>query len=264
MPDAWKLGGMYEYFKEVGHAAFEEKGADYKVMPFSLFLLEFYTPTNDSDVFLDKNEQQKMVSEIIDAYFDYFESKWVNVKTTHVGFKILDQHFLKWPVLWEVLKARNYQALYLSRDKIRQVLSGVVAEHRGGGGAYNEINGKGFDGKITVDINVFKKSVQVEQFCADREIKYLLEHDIEYLPVTYDGFVDDREGFYRNIFEYLASDAVTPERTNYTVQIQRKLKNIIENHDDFVKMQVELGYKPEKTGIWDKLSGLFLRVFQRS
>jgi len=243
MPDAWHLGGMYEAYQEHGEVIFQEKGTDYKVLPFSLYLKSYDEVHKNGRHLFCKQGKVKTRSEVLDDYFDLFEEKWISDETTHVGFKILSEHFIAWPELWSALNIRGYQALYLSRNPVLRVLSGMLAAQRGGGGAYNEKGGSSFAGKIKLDANTFRTKLNDEGFCDNTEKKDLFDQGIKYMPINYEFFMDSRDSFYQEVFEFLECAVSIPDCSNYTVQIQRPLSEVIDNYDEIKMVSESLGVK---------------------
>jgi hypothetical protein len=164
-----------------------------------------------------------------------------NLKAKVFCFKVLSNHFEERPYLAELLKANGYNVIYLRRRIAPQVISGMVANQSG---KYNTLD-KTFhiaEGlcKYHIDIDQFKWHLQWEAECIQKDIAHLRTENFDFIEVNYEDFCDDRESFYRNIFNFIGMPHVLPPPSNFVKMIQDP-RLVIENFDEVVKAAAELG-----------------------
>lgn len=164
--------------------------------------------------------------------------KVVNKEGKKFGFKVLANHFDEWPDLRGVLKNRSYLAVYLERENVfRQVISGVVAKHRG---VYNRKNYTPTEESFCVDLDEFEMLVRCEQAAVASEKEQLKQWGFDVHIVTYEDFVNERDLFFKHICECLGVSYTLPERTDYSVMIS-DLSKTVENYEDLVNKVKSMG-----------------------
>lgn len=160
-------------------------------------------------------------------------------------FKLLSNHFSRWPFLDNVLKERNYKAVYLSRSISRQVVSFWVAKQRG---VWNvkearwKKNREEYENfqPVYFEPADFRSQVQIWQRDQDADLQKLVDDKYDHIHVTYEEFLSDRALFYEKVFAFLGLPAGNPPRSDFSVMI-KDLRDTIENYDEIAKIAVELG-----------------------
>ncbi len=176
---------------------------------------------------------------LIDHYLEKVEQVGRDVKPgARVGFKVLANHFIELPTLCEVLKQRAYQAIYLERENhVRQVLSGIIAQKRG---IYNRKHYQPGEDSYVIDLDDFEMRIKAEQRSVRSEVARLSKEGFDVHVITYERFLNDREGFFKDICNELGVSDLLPEKTEYSVMIQN-LPAIVENYDELVARVDALG-----------------------
>lgn len=100
-----------------------------------------------------------------------------------IGFKVLSHHFDERPFLDKLLKQHGYRAMYLKRNSIRQVLSGMVAKQRG---IYNSRENVVDDRCYHINLDEFRWHVQWERECVKNDCARLSGECFDVIEVSYD------------------------------------------------------------------------------
>jgi hypothetical protein len=153
------------------------------------------------------------------------------------GFKVLSTHFLERPFLSALLKQRGYQAVYLTRNVFRQVISGMVAEDRG---IYNTTEKSEDLRRYSIDLGKFEKLAQFMMLSIEADIIQLKAEGFDFIIVTYEEFCTDRQSFYDKIFHFLDLPTELPSRSNWAVMI-KDLRYTIANYDEVVERAAAIG-----------------------
>jgi hypothetical protein len=153
------------------------------------------------------------------------------------GFKVLSHNFEEWSFLSAVLKQRDYQTIYLTRNIARQVLSGMAASQRG---FYN--TRESFDDvrRYQIDLDKFQWLVEWEKQAIEKDCAQLTAQGFRFIVVTYEEFCADRQSFYNKIFHFLDLSTELPPRSDWTVLI-KDLKYTIANYDEVVERAAAIG-----------------------
>jgi hypothetical protein len=150
----------------------------------------------------------------------------------------LSNHFLlERPFLSALLKRRGYQAVYLTRNLFRQVISGMVAEERG---IYNTTEKSEDLRRYSIDLNKFEKLAQFMRLGIEADITQLKMEGFDFIIVTYEDFCTDRQSFYDKIFHFLDLPTELPPRSDWAVMI-KDLRYTIANYDAVVERAAAIG-----------------------
>jgi LPS sulfotransferase NodH len=154
------------------------------------------------------------------------------------GFKVLSNQFEERPYLSNLLKHRGYRAIYLTRNPVRQVLSGMIANQRGAFNSREPINDvKRYD----IDLDKFEQLVSWEKQCINKDRAWLDKEGIDFTVVTYEDFCIDRQAFFGAIFKFLDLEySSVPLSTDFQIMI-KDLKYTINNYNDVVKCVSNMG-----------------------
>ena len=153
------------------------------------------------------------------------------------GFKVLRNNLDEWPFLLRLLKRRDYQVIYLSRNTSDQVLSGMIANKSG---IWNTKK-NGFKlGQYQIDPKEFQKNVIWEHNQVQLDLSLLASLDLTYFQVTYEEFCNNREMFFEKIFSYLEIPTQLPPTSDYKV-ILKNASDIIQNYNELTQIAEELG-----------------------
>lgn len=161
---------------------------------------------------------------------------------THQGmagfcFKVLSHQFDQRPFLKDLLRQRGYQAVYLTRNLARQVLSGMVASQRG---VYNSLQGPESSSCYQIDVDEFEQLVQWEKRAVVEDRALLSEAGFVFAAVSYEEFCADRQSFYESIFQFLGLPAELPPTSDFSIMI-RDLRTTIENYDAVAERAASMG-----------------------
>jgi LPS sulfotransferase NodH len=153
------------------------------------------------------------------------------------GWKVLSHHFDERPFLGALLKQQGYRAVYLRRNAVRQVLSGMVAKQRG---VYNSMEKVADKCRYHVEIAGFRWLVRWEQECVKNDCAWLVAEGFDFIEVSYEDFCADRRIFYGRIFNFLDLPLEVPPASGF-VKMIHDLKLVIENYDEVVDAATEFG-----------------------
>jgi LPS sulfotransferase NodH len=161
-------------------------------------------------------------------YLKYAEDLAKKQGSEIFGFKILSHHFEERKYIKYVLKGKKYKIIYLRRNTISQVLSGIIANLRGIWNRQEEVVD---DKKYYIDIDEFKWHVQFARQCVRKDCHWLSSEGFDYIKVSYEDFCSDRKNFYANIFKFLNLPIELPPMCDY-VKVIKDLKFTIKNYDE--------------------------------
>lgn len=155
------------------------------------------------------------------------------------GFKVLSHHFLQRPQLKEILQERGYKAIYLTRNIPRQVISGMVANLRG---IYNVGKDENYkdDASYTIDIDEFKFLMECENQAVVDDIALLESSGFEFIVASYEDFVENRDAFFSNIFDFLDIPEEKLPESSFSIMI-KDLRHTIKNYVEVEDCLTELG-----------------------
>jgi hypothetical protein len=154
------------------------------------------------------------------------------------GFKVLSNHFLlERPFLSALLKRRGYQAVYLTRNLFREVISLMVAEERG---VYNTREKSEDLRRYSIDLDKFEERIQRKVEDVEIDIARLKAEGFDFIIVTYEEFCTDRQSFYNKIFHFLDLPTELPSRSDWAVMI-KDLRYTIANYDEVVERAAAIG-----------------------
>lgn len=199
----------------------------------------------DSNVY-KKNAKGKIISFFereetrASKYLDYAEDMALRQSVQGFGYKVLAHHFSQRPYLSDMLKERKYKSFYLTRNKVRRVLSGITAEMRGrynvkGHADYKDNN------KYKVNIKMLQSRLEQEDDLVEKDIEMLEKECFPYCIVSYEEFLLNRESFYAKIFESLGVQSELPSRTDYKVMIN-DMSETLSNYEEVCDLVERLGY----------------------
>jgi hypothetical protein len=152
-------------------------------------------------------------------------------------WKVLSHQFEERPFLSKLLKQQGYRAIYLRRNSVRQVLSGMVANQRG---IYNSIEKIVDERRYHIDIEQFQWLVRWERECVKKDCVRLATEGFSFIEVSYEDFCANRQAFYSKTFNFLGLSLELPPRSNFVKMID-DLKSVIENYDEVFAAAVALG-----------------------
>jgi LPS sulfotransferase NodH len=173
----------------------------------------------------------------INRYLKEVETSKLSEGAKALGFKVLSHHFDQTPLLKPVLKERGYRAIYLKRNLPRQVISGMIAKQRG---IYNTKDDYQDTGQYAIDVDEFQKLVRWEQECVERDIELLKSVGFDFIEVSYEEFMSDREGFFGRVLSFLGAPAEVPPASSYTIMI-KDLQHTVKNYGDVVESAEAIG-----------------------
>jgi LPS sulfotransferase NodH len=176
-----------------------------------------------------------------DYFLNELESRAQRDNKRAFGFKVLSNHFDENPMLKDVLLARGYRVLYLKRNVPHQVISGMIANQRG---VYNTKKEFRDDKRYTIDVDEFKKLVEWEAQSIVRDIELLKSSGFNFIEVTYEEFMADREAFFGRVLAFLGVPPETPQSSSYSVMI-KDLKHTVENYQTVADCASAIGMRIE-------------------
>jgi hypothetical protein len=153
------------------------------------------------------------------------------------GWKVLSHQLDDRPYLAKLLKQHGYRAIYLKRNSVRQVLSGMVANQRG---IYNSLEKIVDERRYYIKLDDFQRRVQWERECVKRDCAWLRAEGFDFVEVSYEDFCDNREIFYGKIFSLLNMPLELPPPSNF-VKMIKDPKMVIENYDEVADVAAALG-----------------------
>jgi len=153
------------------------------------------------------------------------------------GLKVLSHNLDEWPFLSELLKSRGYQAIYLTRNIARQVLSGMVANRSGIWNTRGQIESLPC---YTIDLDEFQRNVEWEIGAVDKDCARLSAEGFNFIVVSYEEFCANRLLFYEKIFHFLGFPPELPPGSDYSVII-KDLRSTIANYDAVVERAAKIG-----------------------
>lgn len=157
------------------------------------------------------------------------------------GLKVLSNHFEETPFLKEVLLERGYRVIYLKRNIPHQVISGMIANQRG---IFNTKKDYQDDKRYRIDIEAFQNLVRWEAHSVENDIAFLKEAGFNFIEVTYEEFMADRQAFFDRLLGFLGVPAELPQASSYSVMI-KDLQHTVENYQAVADCVAAMGMRIE-------------------
>jgi LPS sulfotransferase NodH len=132
----------------------------------------------------------------------------------------------------EELYKDGWKIIYLRRkNKVKQVLSSVIAEHRG---AYHKFNDTEEEYKITLDCTSFVERVNRRIQDEENERKALA--NVKYLEIVYEEDLEKSDVHQKTVDKILDYSSLEHRmaQTNHKKVNAQSMKNLISNYDEFV------------------------------
>lgn len=172
-----------------------------------------------------------------DKYLHEAETLAEHQGATGFGFKVLSHHLNEKPFLGNLLKQRGYRAIYLTRNITRQVISGMVAAQRG---VYN--TQEDFDDlrRYRIDLDKFQLNIQEEMQAVKNDLARLKADGYDFIVVSYEEFITDRQAFYGKIFSFLGLPTELPATSDWSIVI-KDLRHTIANYNAVIERAAEIG-----------------------
>lgn len=222
----------------------------FRAMP-ELFMIYHYGDVSEiysiSTPFVLWKQQLRLRKRI--PLFFYSDAQWANLYLaeleifvkqhgiTSFGFKVLSPNFSEWKFLGKLLRRRGYQAIYLTRNVARRVLSGMVASQSG---VWN-IKGEVEVPSCTINLDEFQRLIRLEKWEEARDIARLTAMGFNFIVVSYEEFYNNREAFHDKISLFLDIPKELPPRSEYSIVI-KDLKETIVNYEAVVERAAKLGF----------------------
>jgi len=216
---------LMEAYETYGTRFLDHVENPYKVLPMEFYYRQFHSLKLGRFGLFFRDGTLYSQKKLLAHYLD--ELKNPSETAEAIGFKVLVNHFYKWPELYECLLAADYAAIYLERKNVvKKVLSGMVAEARG---IYNRKNFTPPDEKYHIDVENFTKRIAWDLKQVSQEKRLLRDKGFELLEVSYEDFLADRNAFFEPICSFLGVDHIVPERSEYTIMVNKRADEIISN-----------------------------------
>ncbi|WP_038246569.1 hypothetical protein [Ghiorsea bivora] len=238
------LEGIKELMKALESGeSYESVSKTRKFVPFELWLKQWRI-----FCFLRKRfywRRLRLVGEkgILRSYLRDLELNAINKgmeRKVAFGFKLLVNHLDNWPKLSEVLYEGGYVVVYLERKNVvRKVLSGIVASKRG---VYNRKNFQHVSENFEIDLDDFEMRVRSELVLVEKEKDMLRKVGFDLLSVSYEDFLQNRNTFLRELFEFIGVDFELPKESEYSIMI-KDMKSTVSNYEALLERVETMGLK---------------------
>lgn len=173
-------------------------------------------------------------------YLEEIERREIDRSKQAVGFKLIQVQAENTPGLFRVLKKQKYKAIYLERvNIIKRVISGIIAKKRH---QYNALKYQPPNDTYTIDLDELQTIVHDEEESVKRQKWMLKKEKFNTLFITYEEFLENREKFYREIFEFLEVECRLPEKTDYSIMIP-SVRDVVGNYEELQKHVKKMGYE---------------------
>ena len=173
----------------------------------------------------------------VPLYIGRLETLASHASPSAFGFKIISHHAKVHRNLISTLAARNYRCIYLSRNTVRQAISGVVAAARK---EYNTSVQPSAKPKVRIDTEYIARLARWESAARDLDLQEISASGMPLAKVDYESFLSDRENFFQTIFDFLEIRSDPPPETDFKIMID-SLENHIENIDEVREKFKDLG-----------------------
>ena len=145
-----------------------------------------------------------------------------------MGWKLLSHQFKERPYIACLLKKHGYRVIYLRRNIVSQVLSGLVAKQRG---IYNSLKKMSDERRFHIDIEELQSHVKIEDECVKIDCARLYVEGFNFVEVDYEEYCDSRDVFFDKIFNLLKMPLELPPPSDF-VKVIEDLSLVIENYDE--------------------------------
>ncbi|ATX80296.1 hypothetical protein Ga0123461_1884 [Mariprofundus aestuarium] len=218
---------VMEAYEKHGPSFMDHVDNPYRYLPMEFFFRQFHSFKIGRFGFYYQNGKLFSQKKLLKTYLEGLKASNGNNEKA-VGFKILVNHFHKWPELYACLLEADYSVIYLERrNVVKKVLSGMVAEARG---VYNRKNFTPPDERYHIDVAEFIRRVDWTLDHVRQEKEMLRRKGFPLLEIGYEDFLEDRDAFFKPISKFLGIDHIVPEQSDYTVMINKHADEIVSNY----------------------------------
>ena len=207
---------------------------------FELWSRQFRKVHMLNSVFYLENRMPRTSAGMVRRYLEETSQIELEMRKKAVGFKLLQNQADVARGFFRILKESGYKAIYLERvNVVKRVISGIIANRRK---TYNAKNYQSSDDVYTIDMAEFKSLVDIEINAVNMEKRMLEKNGFEILYVTYEEFLEDRKGFYTQIFDFIGVDNVLPDETEFSIMIP-SVSDVVENYEELKECVKAMGYE---------------------
>lgn len=165
---------------------------------------------------------------ILNSYLSILAGEAMQQNNEAFGFKVLSHHLSQHRSLASTLKRQGYRFIYLRRNPVRQVISGMVAVKRG---MYNSNEDIGETAPLSLDVKVFSDKLHGELLRTREDILLLRALDVPLIELCYEDFLSNRNAFFLSLLEFLSLPSELPSASDKKIMI-KNLKETITNLDE--------------------------------
>ncbi len=228
---------LMEAYKQYGMNFLNYVDNPYRVLPIEFYYRQFRFVKAHSFGLFYRNGKVYTQKRLVSSYLEYIESIHAEVKA--MGFKVLVGHGNRWPELYQSMLSRDYSVIYLERrNVVKKTLSGMVAEARG---IFNRKNFTPPDERYHINVQEFIRRISIDSAAVIREKEMLRKKGFRVSEVVYEDFLVDRNAFFKSIFDFLGVDHFIPEKSDYTVMINKCASELVSNYGELKGALAKIG-----------------------
>lgn len=175
---------------------------------------------------------------LINFYLNNAQKNAMNNGSSAFGFKILSHFFEQRPFLLKILREQGYSAVYLTRNPARQVLSGMVANARE---IFNTKERFQDMRRYRIDVDAYRQLVEWEIYSVEKDQALLRSQNIEFISVSYEDFIKNRNLFYNNVLGFLGLPQELPPKSNFSIMI-KNIRYTVENYEAILELASNMGW----------------------
>lgn len=145
-----------------------------------------------------------------------------------IGIKLLSHHASQHPSLISVLKREGFRFIYLQRNPVRQVISGMVASERK---IYNSKQDVDDAVPLKLDAKVFSDKLYGELLRTSEDIILLRSLDLPVIELRYEDFLENRSKFFLDLLHFLDLPPKLPPASDHKIMI-KNIESTVINLDE--------------------------------
>lgn len=147
-----------------------------------------------------------------------------------IGFKLMQSQARQYPVVWEYLRERDAKVIRVVRcNQLKVLVSRILLKRTGLPHTTTRLCSP------RLQLPTWNLKRRLDSITRENERWSILLADVEYLPITYERVLSDRQTEFRRVLEFLRVDLDVALHSPFQKLTPNRLQDVIQNYADVVR-----------------------------